>query len=273
MRLQSEEVGVGAEAEADELELVVDDAVKENQVGFDVAVADAGEFALERMVAEGRLKGALCAEKPDDGLDSFGIPAAAEGALVVAVECGGKDGDEHGGHSSGMASRAANISSTLSKGPYRGSVPASRRSRSWRVSSLGISSFSCSAGMAGEGVGRVLRERVFMAGNGPCMGGTMVRGRGHCKQIEGEGERGRRADGEITLLPVGAAGSRTSESDGMGFCPVARTGGTGASPVLVKGEWTECATFGFSRHGWTDEGVRPPNGTRLEAASPNEEGR
>ena len=40
---------MGAEAEADELELVVDDAVKENQVGFDVAVADAGEFALERV--------------------------------------------------------------------------------------------------------------------------------------------------------------------------------------------------------------------------------
>ena len=72
------------------------------------------------------------------------------------------------------------------------------------------------------------------------------------------------------MLPVGAAGSRTSESDGMGFCPGARTGGTGASPVLVQGEWMEGATFGFSRHGWTDGGVRPPSGTRLEAASPNE---
>ena len=53
---------MGAEAEADELELVVDDPVKKNQVGFDMAVADAGEFALERMVVEGCRKRTLCAE-------------------------------------------------------------------------------------------------------------------------------------------------------------------------------------------------------------------
>ena len=50
---------MGAEAEADELELVVDDPVKKNQVGFDMAVADAGEFALERMVVEGCRKRTL----------------------------------------------------------------------------------------------------------------------------------------------------------------------------------------------------------------------
>ena len=245
MRLQSEEVGVGAEAEADELELVVDDAVKENQVGFDVAVADAGEFALERMVAEGRRKGALCAEKPDDGLDFFGILAAAEGALVVAVESGGEDGDEHGGHSSGMASRAANISSTLSKGPYRGSVPASRRSRSWRVSSLGISAPSPLEGMvprervsarrrfmASEVVtpSREKRARarrlvsgatrkdmvaVFMAGNDSCLGGTMARGRGHCKQIEGGTERGgKEYRGRDARAPSGTRRDAASPKEG-----------------------------------------------------------
>ena len=150
---------MGPYADADELELVVDDAVKEYQVGFDVAVAESGEFSLERVVAQGGRERTLGAEEPDDGLDFFGVFAAADDALEIAVEGTGENGDEHGGHSSGMASRAANISSTLLKGPYRGSVPASRRSRSWRVSSLGISSLF--AGMVPRE--RVSARRRFMA--------------------------------------------------------------------------------------------------------------
>ena len=156
---EAEEVGVGAYADTDELELVVDDAGKENQVGFDVAVAEACELSLERVVAEGGREWALGAEKPDDGLDFFGVLAAPDDSFEIAVEGTGENGDEHEGYSSGMASRAANISSTLSKGPYRGSVPASRRSRSWRVSSLGISSLF--SGMVPRE--RVSARRRFMA--------------------------------------------------------------------------------------------------------------
>ena len=252
-RSVAEDVGVGAEAEADELELVVDDAVKENQVGFDVAVADAGEFALERVVAEGRRKRTLCAEKPDDVLDFLGVLSPADGALVIAVESGGEDGNEHGGHSSGMASRAANISSTLAKGPYSGSVPASRRSRRWRVSSLGISSlFSgmvprerVSARrrfMASEvetpsrekraralrlvsGATRKEMVAVFMAGSGPCVGRIMSGGRGHCKQFA------RGGTGRVTCFAGGPYALRQN-AGGPPAPP-----GHGKMPHLPKRGW------------------------------------
>ena len=43
---------MGAEAETDQLQLVLDDPINENKVGFNMAVAVAGEFPFERMIGK-----------------------------------------------------------------------------------------------------------------------------------------------------------------------------------------------------------------------------
>ena len=77
---------MGAKTDAKELELVLNDAVDQNQVGFDMAVAKSCKFALERMVAKGGSEGALGAKKVNDGRNLVGIFAAPDGEFEVAGE-------------------------------------------------------------------------------------------------------------------------------------------------------------------------------------------
>ena len=129
---------MGAEAEANQFQAAFDDAVDQEEVRFDVAVAVAGVFSLERVVTEGGRQGCPCAKQIDGTLDFRPAFAALQGQFVVADEAVFENRFEHGAQS-GMASMKSSISRALAKGPYEGSFPSISRSRMARVSALGIS--------------------------------------------------------------------------------------------------------------------------------------
>lgn len=66
----AKKVGMGSKAEADKFEAVFDDAVNQEKVRLDMAVAVPGVLSLEGMVAEGGGKGRLRAEQAD-GIHDF----------------------------------------------------------------------------------------------------------------------------------------------------------------------------------------------------------
>ena len=129
---------MGAEAETDQLQLVLDDPINENKVGFNMAVAVAGDFPFERMIVESGRKRLLVAKQVDDGCNLLKAFAATDGKFKVAGELPRKNAIEHGGQA--FSSNAAfSISSVLLYGPNSGSVPASMRLKRARVSVFGIS--------------------------------------------------------------------------------------------------------------------------------------
>lgn len=78
-----EQIGVGAEAEANELELPVVDAVNQNKVRFDMAVAIASVFSLERMILQGWRKRLPGAKQINDRFDFSKIFATANRQFEV----------------------------------------------------------------------------------------------------------------------------------------------------------------------------------------------
>ncbi len=88
MRLFPEEVGVGAEAEANEFEAVCHDPVNQDEVGLDVAVAVAGELPFEGMVAASGGKGPLRTEQINDGHDFPEVLSLFRHAFEVAGKLG-----------------------------------------------------------------------------------------------------------------------------------------------------------------------------------------
>ena len=107
---------MGAEAEADELELAAVDVVNQNEVRFDVAVAESPPFAFEGVVAEcGRKR--LPGTKQFDGVFDF-RPAFApfEGELEIADETLFQNRRQHGIQIFADSAKSS-ISWTLAKGP------------------------------------------------------------------------------------------------------------------------------------------------------------
>ena len=152
-----------AEPYADELELVLYNAIDKHEVRFDMAVAESGVAAGKGMVAERGRQRSLSAEQINDGRYLFQTFSATDRKLEVARELLREDAAQHGGQSS-IAKAAFSISSVLLNGPYVGSVPAMSRSRIARVSAFGVSLSSSSSTM-GNGkprCSRVCMRRTFM---------------------------------------------------------------------------------------------------------------
>lgn len=159
----SKQVAVRAESGADELKLVLHDAVDQDKVRLDMAIAESCIVPGKRMVVQIRRKRLLGAEKIDDGRNLMRIFSATHGTFVASHEFFSEYARKHGSQSS-IASIALNISSVLSNGPYVGSVPAIMRSRTARVSALGMCSSSSGTCM-GNGKPRcsiVCMSRIFM---------------------------------------------------------------------------------------------------------------
>lgn len=133
---------MGADTGADQFKPVFDNAVDQYKVGFNMAVAESGVIAFERVVSERGRKGCPVAKELDDTHDLLQILASPNRPPDIALKGCRIDRGEHGGQSFMMS---ANISSVLSNGPYIGSVPARTRSRTARVSALGYSFASSSS--------------------------------------------------------------------------------------------------------------------------------
>lgn len=163
MNVFSKQIAVRTKANADELKLVLHDAVNQDKVWLNVAIAVSRVVAGKRMVSQTLRKWLLGAEKINDRVDLFEAFAALDGKLEVARELLFEDNIKHNGQSS-MSSAALSISSVLLNGPYDGSRPAMSRSRIARVSALGACS-SSSDTCIGNGKPRcssVCMSRMFM---------------------------------------------------------------------------------------------------------------
>ena len=163
MNVSSKQVAVRTEAGADELKLVLHDAVDQDKVRLDMAIAESCIVPGKRMVSQAWRKRLFGAEKIDDGRNLMRIFSATHGTFVASHEFFSEYARKHGSQSS-IASIALNISSVLSNGPYVGSVPAIMRSRTARVSALGMCS-SFSGTCIGNGkprCSRVCMSRMFM---------------------------------------------------------------------------------------------------------------
>ena len=159
----SKQVAIRTEANADELKLGLHDAVDQDKVRLDMAIAESCIVPGKRMVVQIRRKRLFGAEKIDDGRNLMRIFSATHGTFVASHEFFSEYARKHGSQSS-IASIALNISSVLSNGPYVGSVPAIMRSRTARVSALGMCSSSSGTCM-GNGkprCSRVCMSRMFM---------------------------------------------------------------------------------------------------------------
>lgn len=156
-----EQVAVRTEANADELKLGLHDAVNQDKVGLDMAIAITGVVSRKRMVAQRRRQWFLGAKKPDDVLNLCRVLASLDNTFEVFLEIRFVDWRKHTRQS---FIKSANISSTLLKGPCEGSNPAMSRSRMARVSALGMCS-SFSGNCMGNGkprCSRVCMSRMFM---------------------------------------------------------------------------------------------------------------
>ena len=161
--LYSKQVAMRTEANADELKLVLHDAVNQDKVWLDMAIAVTGVVSGKRRVAQIWRKRLSRLEKIDDGSCLLKAFTAPDSKFEVARELLFEDSGKHNVQSS-MSSAALSISSVLSKGPYDGSRPAMSRSRTARVSALGICSSSSGTCM-GKGKPRcsiVCIKRIFM---------------------------------------------------------------------------------------------------------------
>lgn len=142
MNVFSKQIAVRAAAGADELDLILHDAVNQDKVRLNMAIAVSGVIAGKRMVSQTWRKRLLGSEKINDCGNLFETFASLDSKLEVARELPSEDSGKHNSQSS-MSSAALSISSVLSNGPYDGSRPAMSRSRMARVSALGMcSSFS-----------------------------------------------------------------------------------------------------------------------------------
>ena len=163
MNVFSKQVAVRAESGADELKLVLHDAVDQDKIRLNMAIAVSGVVAGKRMVSQTWRKRLLGSEKINDCGNLFEAFASLDSKLKVARELLSEDSGKHNGQSS-MSSADLSISSVLSNGPYDGSRPAMSRSRTARVSALGMCS-SFSGTCIGNGkprCSRVCMSRMFM---------------------------------------------------------------------------------------------------------------
>ena len=163
MNVSSKQVAVRTEANADELKLVLHNAVNQDKVWLDMAIAITGVIAGKRMVSQIWRKRLLGSEKVNDCGNLFEAFASLDSKLKVARELLSEDSGKHNSQSS-MSSADLSISSVLSNGPYDGSRPAMSRSRIARVSALGMCS-SFSGNCIGNGnprCSRVCMSRMFM---------------------------------------------------------------------------------------------------------------
>ena len=159
--LYSKQVAMRTEANADELKLVLHDAVNQDKVWLDMAIAVTGVVSGKRRVAQRRRQWFLGAKKPDDVLNLCRVLASLDNTFEVFLEIRFVDWRKHTRQS---FIKSANISSTLLKGPCEGSNPAMSRSRTARVSALGMCSSSLGTCM-GNGKPRcsiVCIKRIFM---------------------------------------------------------------------------------------------------------------
>ena len=163
MTASSKQVAMRTKTNADKLKLVLHDAVNQDKVWLDMAIAIAGVVSGKRMVAQRGRKGLLRAEKINDSSYLLKAFTAPDSKFEVARELLFEDCGEHDGQSS-MSNADLSISSTLLNGPYEGSNPAISRSRTARVSALGMCS-SSSGNCMGNGKPRcsiVCMSRIFM---------------------------------------------------------------------------------------------------------------
>ena len=161
MTASSKQVAIRTEANADELQLGLHDAVNQDKVGLDMAIAITGVVSRKRMIAQRRRQWFLGAKKPDDVLNLCRVLASLDNTFEVFLEIRFVDWRKHTRQS---FIKSANISSTLLNGPYEGSNPAMSRSRTARVSALGMCSSSSGTCM-GNGKPRcsiVCIKRTFM---------------------------------------------------------------------------------------------------------------
>lgn len=163
MNVSSKQVAMRTEANADELKLVLHDAVNQDKVGLDMAIAITGVVSRKSMVAQIWRKRLLRAEKINDSSYLLKAFTAPDSKFEVARELLFEDSGKHNVQSS-MASAALSISSVLLNGPYEGSRPAMSRSRIARVSAFGMcSSFSGTCiGNGNPRCSRVCMSRMFM---------------------------------------------------------------------------------------------------------------
>lgn len=157
----SKQVAVRTKTNADKLKLVLHDAVNQDKVWLDVAIAITGVVSRKRMIAQRRRQWFLGAKKPDDVLNLCRVLASLDNTFEVFLEIRFVDWRKHTRQS---FIKSANISSTLLNGPYEGSNPAMSRSRTARVSALGMCSSSSGTCM-GNGKPRcsiVCIKRTFM---------------------------------------------------------------------------------------------------------------
>lgn len=161
MNVFSKQVAVRTEAGADELKLILHDAVNQDKIRLNMAIAVSGVVAGKRMVSQTWRKRLPGAEKFDYMHYLARVFALLEYTLEIFFEARFVNGRKHIRQS---FIKSANISSTLSNGPYDGSRPAMSRSRIARVSAFGMcSSFSGTCiGNGNPRCSRVCMSRMFM---------------------------------------------------------------------------------------------------------------
>lgn len=163
MNVFSKQVAVRTEAGADELKLILHDAVNQDKIRLNMAIAVSGVIAGKRMVSQTWRKRLPGSEKINDCGNLFEAFASLDSKLKVTRELLFEDSGKHNSQSS-MSSADLSISSVLSNGPYDGSRPAMSRSRIARVSAFGMcSSFSGTCiGNGNPRCSRVCMSRMFM---------------------------------------------------------------------------------------------------------------